>query len=83
LHLRSGSSSSYAQDAIQSSDTDFFVQTSGGTLVMCGFEFTIVYVDHTYRQGALEAVQGSLAWAEMRPGLGMSLKIVGNDFTFP
>jgi hypothetical protein len=76
-------SGSYAQDTIQSSDTDFYVQTSGGTPMGCGFEFTIVYVDHIYRQGALEAVQGSLTWAEMRPGLGMMLKIVGNDFTFP
>jgi hypothetical protein len=73
---------SYAQDTVQNSETDFYVQTSGGVPQMCGFEFTIFYNDRSYRQGALESVTGSLAWGETRGGLGLSLKIVGSDFVF-
>ena len=63
-----------------SSDTDFFVQTSGGTPAICGFEFTLTYLDRLYRQGALASVTGSLNWVEVKGNLGLMFKIVGRDF---
>ena len=69
-----------AQDALIKSDTDFFVQTSGGTPAICGFEFTLLYSDRMYHQGAWAGVTGSLNWAEKKGNLGLMLKIVGRDF---
>jgi hypothetical protein len=69
-----------AQDKIETSDTDFFVQTAGGNPAICGLEFWLVYHDHTYGGGALAGVTGSLGWFEDKGNIGMGLKIVGRDF---
>jgi len=55
-----------AQDALVKSETDFFVQTRGGTPAYCAFEFTLAYRDRLYRQGALAGVTGTLNWAEVK-----------------
>lgn len=69
-----------AQDRIENSETDFYVQTAGGNPTICGLEFTFVYHDHTYRGGALAGVTGSLGWFENKGNIGLALKIVGSDF---
>jgi hypothetical protein len=43
----------YTQDTVQSSETEFYVQTAGGVPRVCGVEFTITYSDRSYRQGNL------------------------------
>ena len=43
----------YTQDTVQSSETEFYVQTAGGVPQVCGVEFTITYSDRSYRQGNL------------------------------
>ena len=51
----------YAQDEMKRSETEFYVQTSGGAAEVCGLDYTIMYVD---RQGNLAGVRGQLAWME-------------------
>jgi hypothetical protein len=71
----------YSQDAIVGAETGFYVQSSAGVPKGCGFEFTFVYRDRTYRQGALAGITGSLTWAEFSDGtIGAALKLVGSDF---
>jgi len=69
-----------AQDRIETSETDFYVQTAAGNPTICGLEFTLVYHDDTYRGGALAGVTGSLGWFENKGNIGLALKIVGSDF---
>ena len=69
-----------AQDRIENSETDFYVQTAGGNPTVCGLEFVVVYHDHTYRDGALAGVTGSLGWVEDKGNIGLMLKIVGADY---
>jgi hypothetical protein len=73
----------YAQDAVQGSETGFYVRTSGGTPSICGFEFTIAYLDRTYLNGRLAGVTGSLNWQESEGSIGVILKVVGRDFPNP
>lgn len=70
-----------AQDTVQQSETGFFVQTSGGVPALCGFEFMMLYLDRTYRDGRLAGVTGSLSWSESEGNLGLLLKLVGLDFS--
>ena len=53
-----------AEDEVQKSETEFFVQTGGGNSEVCGLDYTIMYIDHTYRHGDLAGVRGSLSWME-------------------
>ncbi len=69
-----------AQDRIETSETDFYVQTAGGNPTICGVDFYLVYRDHTYRGGAVAGVTGSLGWAEDKGNIVLMLKIVGSDF---
>jgi hypothetical protein len=71
----------HSQDTIQGAETSFYVQSSAGEPKGCGFEFTYVYRDRTYRQGALAGITGSLTWMEFSDGtIGAALKLVGSDF---
>ena len=70
----------YAQDDVQKSETEFFVQTSGGDPEVCGLDYTIMYIDRTYRQGDLAGVRGSLSWMEGDGTIHAILIIKGFDF---
>jgi len=74
-------SSANAQNALVESDTDFFVQTSGGVPAYCGFEFTLIYRDQMYRRGELASITGTLGWGEVKGNIGLMLKIVGRDIS--
>jgi len=69
----------YAQDEVKRSETEFYVQTSGGAAEVCGLDYTIMYVDRTYRQGNLAGVRGQLAWMERNGTLAAVLVIKGFD----
>lgn len=64
---------------MQKSSTDFYVQTSGGAAAVCGMEYSIVYIDRTYRQGNLAGASGSLAWIEHDGNVKTALLIRGYD----
>ena len=53
-----------------------------GTVVGCGIEYVAAFRDHTYRQGAVSGVSGSVTL--MRPGNGreptMMFKLLAVDF---
>jgi hypothetical protein len=67
--------------AIEASETEFFVQTIGGEPDICGLEFRIVFKDRVHRQGATAAATGSLYWAASdTPIVAMGLIIYGRDF---
>ena len=66
----------YAQDEMQRSETEFYVQTSGGAAEVCGLDYTIMYVD---RQGNLAGVRGQLAWMERHGAFAAALAIKGFD----
>jgi len=69
----------YAQDEVKRSETEFWSQTSGGAAEVCGLDYTIMYVDRTYRQGNLAGVRGQLAWMERNGTLAAVLVIKGFD----
>jgi len=64
---------------VQKSETEFFVQTSGRNPEVCGLDYTIMYIDRTYRHGDLAGVRGSLSWIEGN-GIHAILLITGFDF---
>jgi len=66
----------YAQDEMKRSETEFYVQTSGGAAEVCGLDYTIMYVD---RQGNLAGVRGQLAWMERNGTFAAALAIKGFD----
>jgi hypothetical protein len=66
----------YAQDEMKRSETEFYVQTSGGTAEVCGLDYTIMYVD---RQVNLVGVRGQLAWMERNGTFAAALAIKGFD----
>jgi len=66
-----------AEDEVQKSETEFFVQTSGGNSEVCGLDYTIMYIDHTYRHGDLAGVRGSLSWMEGNGSINTILIIKG------
>jgi hypothetical protein len=69
----------YAQDEVQKSETEFYVQTSGGTAQACGMEYTIAYIDRN-RNGNAAGVKGSLSWVEANGRFSVGLLIRGFDF---
>jgi hypothetical protein len=69
-----------AQADVKKSEGEFFEQTAGGELVMCGLEFSVVYSDRTYLRGGISTVSGSLAWFVSQGNLGLGMKINGQDF---
>ena len=55
--------------------------TSGGVINGCSIEYTAIFRDHAYRQGAPAGVTGSLTWMlHQRIGIGLFLKIIASDF---
>jgi hypothetical protein len=71
----------FAQDTVQHSESGFYVLTSAGVPKGCGFEFSVMYRDRTYRQGGLAGVTGSLTWLEFSDGsVGAALKLAGIDY---
>src|SRR5262249_12625412 len=50
----------HAQDEVKRSETEFYVQTSGGAAEVCGLDYTIMYVDRRNLAG----IRGQLAWME-------------------
>ena len=66
----------YAQDEMKRSETEFYVQTSGGAAEVCGLDYTVMYLDH---QGNLAGVRGQLAWMERDGTFAAALAIKGFD----
>jgi hypothetical protein len=70
----------FAQDEVKQSETEFYVQTSGGAAAVCGLSFTIAYIDRTYRHGDPAGVNGSLGWIEsISTGVAAVLHLKGFD----
>jgi hypothetical protein len=65
---------------VQKAGGSYFVQTVSGAPRLCGYEFTTVFLDKTYKQGALSAVAGSLVWADGKNGFALLLKVNGIDY---
>jgi len=70
----------HAQEKLESSEASFFVQTSGGSPAVCGFDAILMYRDQTYRRGALAGIRTSLEWLEDKGNIGLLLKVSGVDF---
>jgi hypothetical protein len=70
----------FAQDEVKQSETELYVQTSGGAVAVCGLSFTIAYIDRTYRHGDPAGVNGSLGWIESAStGVAAFLHLKGFD----
>ena len=70
----------FAQDEVKQSETELYVQTSGGAAAVCGLGFTILYIDGTYRHGDPAGVNGSVAWIEsVSTGVAAALHLKGFD----
>ena len=65
----------HAQDEAKRSETEFYVQTSGGAAEVCGLDYTIMYVDRRNLAG----IRGQLAWMERNGTFAAALAIKGFD----
>jgi len=65
----------HAQDEVKRSETEFYVQTSGGAAEVCGLDYTIMYVDRRNLAG----IRGQLAWMERNGTFAAALAIKGFD----
>jgi len=70
----------FAQTKIGNSEVDYFVQTSGGSPVVCGVEFTIVFSDFVQGKGEITSTVGSISFAESKRNFVLLLKVQGLDF---
>jgi hypothetical protein len=81
LILLLSTSAAFAQDTVQKSEVTLYVQSAGGQPHVCGIEYTILYLDRTYREGALAAIRGTLGWVAHHSGnVGIIFKVLGMDF---
>jgi hypothetical protein len=67
------------QDVLTGIQSNYYVTTASGQDVMCGFDFTLVYKDRSYKQGAFAVLRGSLSWIENHGNLAVMVKAVGAD----
>jgi hypothetical protein len=74
------SSTSYAQDVVEKSETTYYVETSGGKPTVCGIEYVLAYRDQTYLAGGPAAVKGQLGWIAVKEQIGLIFKLNGIDF---
>jgi hypothetical protein len=68
-----------AQDAVEGTEADYYVQSAGGQPAVCGIEATVLYRDKTYRRGAHSAVRVFLTWLEDKGNISVILKLAGID----
>jgi hypothetical protein len=68
-----------AADKPVHTETTFRVDTSGGVTMACSLDFSILYQDYAYRQGALAMVSGSLTWIDSGRNLNLGFKLAGVD----
>ena len=68
-----------AQGVLTGTQSSYFVTTASGQDVMCGLDFTLVYKDRSYKQGAFAVLRGSLSWFENHGNLAVMVKAVGAD----
>jgi hypothetical protein len=70
----------HAQNKLLNSKISYFTQKAGGRIAMCGIEIRLLFVDDSYKQGAVAAVTGSASWVEDRGNVGVLLKVKAIDF---
>jgi hypothetical protein len=73
-------SAAMAQDALQKSEIIFRVRSAEGNPTVCDLAFKLVYLDRTYRNGALAAIVGTLGWVAQNNIIGIIFKTFGFDF---
>jgi hypothetical protein len=71
----------YAQQIV-SNDIVVKPMIRGSEVVGCGIEYVAAFHDHTYRQGGISGVSGSVTLLDPKDGRtpGMMFKLIGVDF---
>lgn len=70
-----------AQTLVINSETNYFVQTSNGEPIACGFEFTKMLQEPAWAGGAVAGITGGITWSVPANGnIGLFLKVGGADF---
>jgi hypothetical protein len=75
-----GDSALQAQNQVENSEIEFFVETIAGNPEFCGIDATIIYQDRLTQQGRHAGARVSLTWGENQGNIKLLFKVYGIDF---